>query len=97
MYEKITRGHKVILVTGRCSAVTRTRTRDAPGTDARKRIAISRKPRHRGEASASSTREELEPDSLRSTRRSSCTDPDGDELEVEHDLAGRRKVVSSMS
>jgi hypothetical protein len=67
---------------------------DAPGTESRKRCAISRKPRYRDGASGSSTREELEPDSLARTRRSGCADPDGDELE--HDRAGRRKLVSSM-
>jgi hypothetical protein len=69
---------------------------DAPGTEARKRIVISRKPRYRDGASPSSTGEEIEPDSLASTRRSGWAGRDGDELELEHDSAGRRKVVSSM-
>jgi hypothetical protein len=69
---------------------------DAPGMESRKRCAISRKPRYWDGASGSSTREELEPDSLASGRRSGCTEPDGEELELEHDRAGRRRLVSSM-
>lgn len=69
----------------------------APGMESRKRCAISRKPRYRDGASASSTREELELDSSASTRRSDCADPEGDEVALEHDRAGRRKVVSSMN
>jgi hypothetical protein len=77
---------------------TRRRREDGPGMESRKRCTISRKPLCRGGDPVSSTREELEPDSLASTRRSGCTEPDGDELELllEHDRAGRRKLVSSM-
>jgi hypothetical protein len=67
---------------------------DGPGIESRKRCAISRKPRYRGGDPVSGRREELEPDSLASTRRSGCTAPDDDELE--HARAGRRKLVSSM-
>jgi hypothetical protein len=65
--------------------------------ESRKRCAISRKPLCRGGASDSSTREELGPDSSASSRRSGCADPDGDGFALEHDRAGRRKLVSSMN
>ena len=69
----------------------------APGMESRKRCAISRKPWYRDGASASSTREELGLDSSASSRRSGCADPEGDEVALKHDRAGRRKVVSSMN
>src|SRR5579863_10081885 len=63
---------------------------DEPGTESLKRFAISRKPRGRCEAAASSTREGSGPHSA-AHNRSGCVD------RADEDPDGRRKLVSSIT